>query len=246
VVLTEKNEQSRTSAEPYVATAPPVRRDAGKPERKRSMSMYGNLSPNTEVPVTGRYKCEGCGGGALAEVFSMIGGQVPFAGALGATQRAKQQTFRNFTKGERFTHCPNCMVPGSSSSFTGWTLVEAECEKCSGKGYLADCKTCQGTGRVGCDCDHGKTPCEECKSTGETKCHACAGAGKKTFLFGLLKPTCATCHGTGSVDHATCKGTGKLDHVKCKGKGDTQCAECSGRGRVDRCSACSGTGKISE
>jgi len=80
------------------------------------MSIYGNLSPNTEVPVTGRYKCEGCGGGALAEVMSMIGGQAPWAGAVGAAQRSKQQTFRNFMKGERFTHCQNAWSPAHQAA----------------------------------------------------------------------------------------------------------------------------------
>jgi hypothetical protein len=84
------------------------------------MSDHVNLPANSVVPVSGRYQCDGCGGGALAKAFANLAGP---AGAFAAMQQSKPQTVRDFKKGDTFPCCPNCTIPGLPGSLTGWTLV---------------------------------------------------------------------------------------------------------------------------
>ena len=89
------------------------------------MSVHVNLTPGTVVPVTGRYQCDGCGGGDVAKAFANLSGPL---GALAAMQQSKPQTIRDFKKGDKFPHCPNCTFPGLPGGLTGWTLVQEKHE----------------------------------------------------------------------------------------------------------------------
>lgn len=81
------------------------------------MSEYVNLAPGSTVPKSGRYKCEFCGEGGMADFFAkMLQGTGAFTGQLEGL--GKQQSVRFFEAGRKFTECPNC------GPATGWTLVE--------------------------------------------------------------------------------------------------------------------------
>ncbi len=83
------------------------------------MSGTANLSPGSVVPKTGKYKCEVCGEGGIAELMAKgLAG-----GGLGLdTSRlqgvGRQSTTKFFGAGKTFPQCPTC------GPATGWTLVE--------------------------------------------------------------------------------------------------------------------------
>ena len=83
------------------------------------MSDTANLSPGTPVPKTGKYKCEFCGEGGIADLM----GKALVGSGLGLkTSRlqavGRQGTVKFFEAGRTFPQCPTC------GPATGWTLVE--------------------------------------------------------------------------------------------------------------------------
>lgn len=83
------------------------------------MSEYLNLQPGTTVPKTGKYKCEFCGAGGIADIMGDLLGQngVGFDGS-GLNAHGQTGTTGVFHAGEIFPQCPKC------GDATGWSLVE--------------------------------------------------------------------------------------------------------------------------
>jgi len=83
------------------------------------MSGTANLAPGSVVPKTGKYKCEFCGEGGLADFMAK-----GLAGSgLGLNTRqlqgvGRQSTTKSFEAGRTFPQCPTC------GPATGWTLIE--------------------------------------------------------------------------------------------------------------------------
>jgi len=93
-------------------------------ERQVPMSETENVPPGSRVPKSGKWKCEFCGEGGIAQFFSRhLKGMGREAAASRFEGRTRASTVRFFEAGKTFTECPNC---GPS---TGWTLVEEPAEK---------------------------------------------------------------------------------------------------------------------
>jgi hypothetical protein len=81
------------------------------------MSKYVNLAPGSIVPKSGKYKCEFCGEGGVADFLAKrMKGSGLYTGRLESL--GKQTSIRYFEAGKKFTECPNC------GPATGWTLIE--------------------------------------------------------------------------------------------------------------------------
>jgi hypothetical protein len=98
-----------------------------------------------------------------------------------------------------------------------------QCNVCDGsRKQIVTCVSCQGTGKVMCNCDKGTTICS-----------SCAGRGKIPRFMGFFARVCASCSGSGRVQ---CK--------LCKGRGFNYCSRCSfpnsGQNEIP-CSACAAT-----
>lgn len=81
------------------------------------MSNYTNLGPGETVPRSGKYKCECCGEGGIAEFLArdLKGTRINTSQLQGL---AKQQNIRFFEAEKKFTECPTC------GPATVWTLME--------------------------------------------------------------------------------------------------------------------------
>ena len=81
------------------------------------MSEHINIAPGSTVPKSGKYKCEFCGKGGIADMMGQMlsGSGLPTEQLKGIGQ---QQSVRFFEAGKKFTECPTC------GPATGWTLVE--------------------------------------------------------------------------------------------------------------------------
>ena len=83
------------------------------------MSGTVNLSPGSTVPKTGKYKCEFCDEGRVADFFGLKGTGLDVGQSQGPV---RQSNIRFFETGHNFTECPTC------GPATGWTLIEEACE----------------------------------------------------------------------------------------------------------------------
>lgn len=118
--------------------------------------------------------------------------------------------------------CPACRGKGTIA-----------CDHCAARGYLNECEVCRGNKTISCSCKQGTIECPECK-----------GTGRKSLVFGLLKPVCKKCSGRGSITHSQCGGKGVLTCPECAGNGVVDpCPECSAKG-FTTCLTCSGSGRI--
>ncbi len=79
------------------------------------MSESANLSPGSVVPKTGKYRCQFCGQGGLADLLSQRIGE--FGGDRLAVV-GRHSTVQRFEAGRTFPQCPTC------GPATGWTLID--------------------------------------------------------------------------------------------------------------------------
>ncbi|MCI0490938.1 MAG: hypothetical protein L0229_30470 [Blastocatellia bacterium] len=83
------------------------------------MSGTANLAPGSIVPKTGKYKCEFCGEGGMADFFAKaLKGSDLGLNVGGLEGVGRQGTVRFFDAGKKFSQCPTC------GPATGWTLIE--------------------------------------------------------------------------------------------------------------------------
>lgn len=149
--------------------------------------------------------------------------------AIPEGSRNRQAAIRQFERENPMEENPVLDQPCSACGGKG----KLKCEQCGGQGYLNQCQVCHGKKTVSCTCKQGRAECSECN-----------GSGRKVLLFGLLKPACKQCTGTGTITHADCRGKGVVSCSKCSGKGMVDpCSQCSANG-FRTCTQCSGTGRI--
>lgn len=83
------------------------------------MSGMTNLAPGSVVPQTGKYKCEFCGDGGIADLMGqLLGGSGLGLNTSRFEAAGRQSMTKFFEAGRTFPQCPTC------GPATGWTLVE--------------------------------------------------------------------------------------------------------------------------
>ena len=83
------------------------------------MSGTANLAPGSVVPKTGKYKCEFCGEGGIADFMAKsLGGSGLGLNTSQLQGVGRQGTVKLFEASKTFDQCPTC------GPATGWTLVE--------------------------------------------------------------------------------------------------------------------------
>lgn len=83
------------------------------------MSDTVNLSPGSTVPETGKYKCEFCGEGGMADFFgTALKGSSFGLNTSPLEGVGRQSTVSFFRAGQKFNPCSTC------GPATGWTLIQ--------------------------------------------------------------------------------------------------------------------------
>ena len=114
--LVELRDHWRSRAQQKPAQGQPPRKERGPVE------VGSGLPAGATVPKAGKYRCEFCGQGGMADLMNQsiaeLLGMTGDSLSTGLSEHARKQTIKFFQKGARFTKCPNC------GPATGWILED--------------------------------------------------------------------------------------------------------------------------